>query len=57
MKKRGVAEYARPSTGARTTRGSSASGAQPTTGMRITQGKNANSAQSVGSSKNGEKKK
>jgi len=53
----GVAEYARPSTGARTTRASSANGAQPTTGMRIIQGKNANNAQPVGSLKNGEKKK
>jgi hypothetical protein len=52
----GVAEYARPSTGARTTRGSSVNGAQPTTGMRITQEKNANSAQPVGSPENGKNK-
>jgi hypothetical protein len=40
----GVAEYARLSTGAHITRGSSANGALPITGTRITLEKNANSA-------------
>ena len=53
----GVAAYARPSTGVRTTHGSSANGAQPTTGMRITRGKNANSALHVSSPENRENEK
>jgi hypothetical protein len=53
----GVAEYARPNTGVRTTHGSSANGALPTTGMPITRAKNANSAQLVRSPENDKKKK
>ena len=53
----GAAEYARPSTGARITRGSSANGALPITGTRITLEKNANSALPIGSPEDGENKK
>jgi len=50
-------EYARPNTGARITRGSSANGALPITGTRITRGNNANSALPIGLPEDGENKK
>jgi hypothetical protein len=53
----GVAEYARPNTGARITPGSSANGELPITGTRITHGKNANSALPSPAPENGENKK